>query len=130
MILISVYVILLKKNRNLDLIFILLLIQQYHSLDFKMNVKTIVKKLEKHIEKNHLHYNAKFFSNRRNNYIHLELDKSLFSYENYNVFLRDIDSYLSANLNTNFEIVDPPKLVLSLRWKHDYIVRRRTVGKS
>ena len=95
-----------------------------------MNVKTIVKKLEKHIEKNHLHYNAKFFSNRRNNYIHLELDKSLFSYENYNVFLRDIDSYLSANLNKNFEIVDPPKLVLSLRWKHDYIVRRRTVGKS
>ena len=93
-----------------------------------MNVKTIVKKLEKHIEKKHPNYKAKFFSNRRNNYIHLGLDKSLFSFENYNVFLRDVDCYLTANLNTNFELVEPPKLVLSLRWKHDYIIRSRTVG--
>ena len=92
-----------------------------------MNVKTIVKKLEKHIEKKHPNYKAKFFSNRRNNYIHLGLDKSLFSFENYNVFLRDVDCYLTANLNTNFELVEPPKLVLSLRWKHDYIIRSRTV---
>ena len=94
-----------------------------------MNVKTVVKKLQKHIEKKHSHYEAKFFSNRRNNYIHLGLDKSLFSFENYNVFLKDIDAYLSANLNTNFKLVDPPKLVLSLRWKHDYIIRSRSVGK-
>ena len=94
-----------------------------------MNVKTIVKKLEKHIEKKHSYFNAKFFSNRRNNYIHLGLNKSLFSYEDYNVLLEDIDTYLTANLNKNFELVDPPKLVLSLRWKHDYIIRSRTVGK-
>ena len=94
-----------------------------------MNVKLIVKKLEKHIEDNHPQYKAKFFSNRRNNYIHLGLDKSLFSYQNYNLFLADIDTYLSANLNKNFQLVDPPKLVMSLRWKHDYIIRSRTVGK-
>ena len=94
-----------------------------------MNVKTVVKKLQKHIEKKHSHYEAKFFSDRRNNYIHLGLDKSLFSFENYNVFLKDIDAYLSANLNKNFKLVDPPKLVLSLRWKHDYIIRSRSVGK-
>ena len=90
-----------------------------------MNVKTITKKLENIIQQKHPHYNAKFFSNRRNNYIHLGLDKSLFSYENYNVLLKDIDTFLSANLNSNFKLVDPPKLVLSLRWKHDYIVRSR-----
>ena len=94
-----------------------------------MNVKVIVKKLEKHMESRHPHYEAKFFSNRRNNYIHLGLDKSLFSYQNYNLFLADIDTYLSANLNKNFQLVDPPKLVMSLRWKHDYIIRSRTVGK-
>ena len=94
-----------------------------------MNVKTIVKKLEKHIDTIHPNYTAKFFSNRRNNYIHLGLDKSLFSYQNYNTFLTDIDTYLSANLNKNFQLVDPPKLVMSLRWKHDYIIRNRTVDK-
>ena len=94
-----------------------------------MNVKVVVKKLQKHLEKKHPNSEAKFFSNRRNNYIHLGLDKSLFSFENYNVFLKDIDAYLSANLNKNFKLVDPPKLVLSLRWKHDYIIRSRSVGK-
>ena len=94
-----------------------------------MNVKQIVKKLEIHIEKNHPKYKAKFFSNRRNNYIHLGLDKSLFSYQNYSKFLADIDAYLTANLCHKFKLVDPPKLVMSLRWKHDYIIRARTVGK-
>ena len=94
-----------------------------------MNVKAIVKKLEKHIDNIHPNYKAKFFSNRRNNYIHLGLDKSLFSYENYNTFLADIDTYLNANLSKNFQLVNPPKLVMSLRWKHDYIIRSRTVGK-
>ena len=94
-----------------------------------MNVKLIVKKLEKHIENIHPEYKAKFFSNRRNNYIHLGLDKSLFSFQNYKKFLADIDTYLSANLCRKFELIDPPKLVMSLRWKHDYIIRSRTVGK-
>ena len=47
-----------------------------------MSVKSIVKKLEKIMEKRHPNYQAKFFSNRRNNYIHLGLERSLFSFEN------------------------------------------------
>ena len=90
-----------------------------------MSVKSIVKKLEKMMEKRHPNYQAKFFSNRRNNYIHLGLDRSLFSFENYKSFLKDTDDYLSSNLNENFLQIDPPKLVLSLRWKHDYIIRSR-----
>ena len=92
-----------------------------------MQVKTVVQKLEKIMEKKHPNYQAKFFSNRRNTYIHLGLDRILFSFENYKTFLEDIDKYLSSNLNVNFQRVDPPKLVLSLRWKHDYIIRSRNV---
>ena len=73
-----------------------------------MSVKSIVKKLEKIMEKRHPNYQAKFFSNRRNNYIHLGLDRSLFSFENYKSFLKDIDDYLSSNLNENFLQIDPP----------------------
>ena len=47
-----------------------------------MSVKSIIKKLEKNIEQRYPNYEAKFYSNRRNNYMQLGLDQSLFSFEN------------------------------------------------
>ena len=70
------------------------------------------------MEKRHHNYQAKFFSHSRNTYIPLGRDRRLSSFENYKTFLKDIDDYLSSNLNENFQQVNPPKLVLSLRWKH------------
>ena len=90
-----------------------------------MSVKSIIKKLEKNIEQRHPNYEAKFYSNRRNNYIHLGLDRSLFSFENYKTFLKDIDDFLSLKLNENFRKIDPPKLIISTKWKHDYLIRSR-----
>ena len=90
-----------------------------------MSVKSIIKKLEKNIEQRHPTYEAKFYGNRRNNYIHLGLHRSLFSFENYKTFLKDIDDFLSLKLNQNFCKIDPPKLVISTKWKHDYIIRGR-----
>ena len=39
-------------------------------------------------------YGLKFYSNRRNYYIHLGLDKSLFSFENDKKFLEEVNSFL------------------------------------
>ena len=47
-----------------------------------MSIKKLVKQLEKHIDVKFPEYAAKFYSNHRNMYIHMGLDKSLFSYEN------------------------------------------------
>ena len=69
------------------------------------------------------HYDGKFYANRCNTYIHLGLDKSLFSYEDYKEFLLTIDKFLSEQLRVEFKIVDPPKLFISTKWKHDYIIR-------
>lgn len=90
-----------------------------------MSVKSIIKKLEKTIEQRHPNYEAKFYINRKNNYIHLGLDRSLFLFENYKTFLKDIDNFLSSKLNEKFHKVDPPKLIMSTRWKHDYLIRSR-----
>lgn len=90
-----------------------------------MSVKSIIKKLEKNIEQRYPNYEAKFYSNRRNNYIHLGLDRSLFSFENYKTFLKNIDDFLSLKLNENFRKIDPPKLIISTKWKHDYLIRSR-----
>lgn len=90
-----------------------------------MTVKAVIQNLEKFIELKHSNYKAKFYSNKRNNYIHLGLDRSLFSFEDYKIFLNDIDKFLSSKFNENFYRIDPPKLVISTRWKHDYIIRSR-----
>ena len=93
-----------------------------------MSVKKIIRKLEDFIKKKYSHYNAKFYANRRNTYIHLGLDVSLFSFDDYKFFLNDIDKFLNQELQDYFQRVERPKLVISTRWKHDYIIRTRYIN--
>ena len=72
------------------------------------------------------YYDGKFYANRRNTYIHLGLDKSLFSLGDYKDFLNTIDKFLGEQFKAEFKVVDPPKLVISTNWKHDYIIRSRS----
>ena len=66
-------------------------------------------------------YNANFFANRQITLIHLGLDRALLSFDDFKLFLDEINKFLSERV-INFEKVYPPKLVLSARWKHDYII--------
>ena len=90
-----------------------------------MTVKNIIMKLQLLMKQKFPHYDGKFYANRRNTYIHLGLDKSLFSFGDYKGFLNTIDTFLSEQLKVEFKIVYPPKLVISTKWKHDYIIRSR-----
>ena len=92
-----------------------------------MSIKKVIKQLEKHMELNFGIYKAKFYSNRRNFYIHLGLDSSLFSFENYEDFLVEINRFLDQKLVKEFKVVYPPKLVISTKWKHDYIIRAKDI---
>ena len=58
-----------------------------------MTVKKIIIKLQILMKQKFPHYDSKFYANRRNTYIHLGLDKSLFSYEDYKEFLYIIDKF-------------------------------------
>ena len=85
-----------------------------------MSIKKVIKQLEKHMELNFGIYKAKFYSNRRNFYIQLGLDSSLFSFE-------EINRFLDQKLVKEFKVVYPPKLVISTKWKHDYIIRAKDI---
>ena len=89
------------------------------------SIKKIIIRLESLMNGKFPHFDRKFYLNRRNNYIHLGLDKSLFSFADYKDYLHAIDKFLSEHLNAEFKIVNPPKLVISTKWKHDYIIRSR-----
>ena len=100
---------------------------QFDLILLEMTIKKIVIQLEKHIGLKFPHYAAKFYANRRNFYIHFGLDKSLFSFEDYNHFLEEINKYLSEHLK-DFKSVYPPKLVFSTKWKHDYIIYSKVLN--
>ena len=87
-----------------------------------MTIKKVVIQLEKFSGLKFAQNAAKFYANRRNFYIHLGLDKSLFSFENYKEFLIEVNKFLFEHLHKDFARVYPPKLVLSTKWKHDYII--------
>ena len=53
--------------------------------------------------------------------IHVGLDRALLSLDDFKLFLDEINNFLSEQL-INFEKVYPSKLVLSAKWKHDYII--------
>ena len=53
----------------------------------EVSIKKLVVQLEKHIQAKFPEYQAKFYSNRRNLYLHMGLDKSLFGYENFKKLL-------------------------------------------
>ena len=88
-------------------------------------IKKLIVQLEKHIKEKFPEYNTKFYSNCRNFYIHMGLDNSLFSFDNYKILLEKIDHFLIEHLEKKFSCVYPPKLIFSTRWKHNYIISKK-----
>ena len=94
-----------------------------------MIIKLVIQ-LEKHIGNRFPEYEARFYSNHRNYYIHMGLDKSLFSFENYKSLLTEIDNFLNEHLSDTFISINQPKLLFSTRWKHDYIIFRKKINNN
>ena len=87
-----------------------------------MSIKKLITQLEKHINAKLPDNQAKFYSNRRNNYIHMGLDKSLFGYANFQKLFDEVDCFLNEHLLHKFISIFPAKLIYSTKWKHDYII--------
>ena len=68
-------------------------------------IKKLMKQLEEDVQNRFPEYGAKVYSNRRNFYIHMGLDKSLFSFDNYKILLQEIDSFLDEDLPNEFTSV-------------------------
>ena len=77
--------------------------------------------MEKHIGNKFKEYDAKFYSNRRNSYIHLGLDKAIFSYSNFKTLLEEVTSFLEEDIPNKFTS-NFPKLIHSTKWKFDFIL--------
>ena len=74
--------------------------------------KKLIIQLEKYINGKFPEYQAKFYSDRRTNDIHMGLDKSLFGYANFKKLLDDVDYFLSEYFPHKFISIFPPKLTI------------------
>ena len=63
-----------------------------------MSVKKLVIQSEKHINAKFPEYQAKLYSNRRNFFIHMGLDNSIFGYKNFTKVLEEVDCIYQTNL--------------------------------
>ena len=54
------------------------------------------------------------------------LEKALVSYPEHGEILKDIERFYNGNQNSDFELVNPPILVRTVKWKFDYILFRKS----
>ena len=64
------------------------------------------------------------YLSRRSNYVHMVLDIPLYSIKNYPDFIEEINKFLAKDLDSRFQLVYP-QLVLTVKWKFDYIILRK-----
>ena len=86
-----------------------------------MSIKKLVIQLEKHINLKLPEYHAEFYSNKRNFYIHIGLDNSIFGFTNFKQLLEEVDLFLNEHLPKKI-VSNFLKLIHSAKWKFDYIV--------
>ena len=80
-----------------------------------MSIKKLIVQLDKHISVKFPEYQAKFYSNHRNFYIHMGLDRYLFSFENFRQLLQKIDFFLNEHLKNEFTPVLPSNFINSTK---------------
>ena len=54
--------------------------------------------------------------------MHMGLDLPLYSLKNYSDFVKEIHQFLSRDLDSNRLLLVEPQLVLTVKWKFDYII--------
>ena len=87
-------------------------------------MKRCVQLLKNHWLKKFPEVNVGFYLSLRSNFVHMGLDVPLYSIDNYQDFIDEINNFLSKDLGSCFEFVYP-QCVLTVKWKFDYIICRK-----
>ena len=88
-------------------------------------LRKLVLLLKSHLSEKSPDVNVGFYLSRRSNFVHMGLDVPLYSIKIYLDFIEEINKFLAKDLGSRFELVYP-QLVLTIKWKYDYIILRKT----
>ena len=92
--------------------------------------KKAIKKLQSVISKKYPEFNAKFYINQKNRLIHIGMDKCLYDFNNYRLFLWDCEWFFEKALNNKlFKWYRTPNLICCTKWKYDYVCAIRVADE-
>ena len=89
-----------------------------------MSDKKTVARMEREFKVKFPELNAAFYISKRNIYIHVVLDRCIFSYDNYAKIIAQINIFFSQKFGAKF-IVNFLQLIHTTKWKYDYIICRK-----
>ena len=91
-----------------------------------MKVKNICIKLERILKEEFPEIPiTEVYYSRRRKHIHIAFEDRLFNFERKKDFLQEIKNFYSEYLKNDFELLNPMKVIHTIKWKFDYIVFRK-----
>ena len=84
-----------------------------------MRLESILKKSFPEIETIDIYYS------RRRKLVHLALDKPINHYQCKDDILKEIERFYNINFRKDFQIIKPIRLIITIKWKFDYIIFRK-----
>ena len=91
-----------------------------------MNWRSFLFKLEKILKEKYPHMEISFYVSRRKRYVHMGFEKALLFFLEHQKIIAEIENLWCQNRTPEFEFVNPPRLVKTVKWNFDYILFRKT----
>ena len=86
-----------------------------------MSITKTIMKLKKQFKEKFPELNTAFYISKKNMCVHMGLDKSIFSYTNFEQIIGQITKFFNENLVAKF-YVNYTQLIHTTKWKYDYII--------
>ena len=91
-----------------------------------MHIKTLLFRLE--IKLQNKFSEIKFleiYYSRRRKFIHIAFDKPINHFSCKNDLIKEIKFFYEENFRKDFFIIEPMKLINTIKWKFDYVIFRK-----
>ena len=91
-----------------------------------MQIKTLLFCLERKLQNKFSEIKfLEIYYSRRRKFIHIAFDKPINHFSCKNDLIKEIKFFYEENFRKDFFIIEPMKLINTIKWKFDYVIFRK-----
>ena len=91
-----------------------------------MQIKTLLFRLERKLQNKFSEIKfLEIYYSRRRKFIHIAFDKPINHFSCKNDLIKEIKNFYEENFRKDFFIIEPMKLINTIKWKFDYVIFRK-----